>query len=313
MNFQMKHFLILGACLAAAALQAQKYEASYSPVAPKMDGIVAKDPAWEKIPWTTERFRVFKTGVPAAVETRFKALYTDDALYLAFECMEPQMDKLKPEVNADEFWNFDVLEFFLFPRKGELMHLAVSSSGLTNQEMPGTVTKRTNFMTAWQGASKRLADRWTSEVCFPFYLLGLAPDVRPVELAFTVSRYATPSRQYSTWTYQKEALKSTEYYGRILFRPAPRERTAIIRRSLFSPHWLSLVGRWSTIRRDPSWKPILAENRETMLAIEKIYAVPVDYPKHSLELAELMAKIEKLAEKKAKAEERRMMKRFFEE
>ena len=34
---------------------------------------------------------------------------------------------------------------------------------------------------------------------------------------------------------------------------------------------------------------------------------------HSLELAELMAKIEKLAEKKAQTEERRMMKRFFEE
>ena len=310
----MKYLTItfLSLMLSLSAWAQQTHNVSYSPVIPKLDGNINDDPAWSRLAWSAQPFRVYKTGKPAVVNTRFKTLYTDDALYFAFECSEPHMDKLKSEVNGDEFWNFDMIELFIFPRKDELIHLAVSSGGLTGQEIPAAVSKRTKFMTAWRAAAKRNKTSWTCEFWVPFNLVGAVPDAKAVELPFTAVRHATPSNQYSTWTVQSN-LRSTDAYGRLVLQPAPKDKQAVIRRTLVTPHYLALTERWRAIRADRAWKSVLLENASLAAAIEKIYADPSNYAKNAFRLADLMEKVFQLAEKKERSEFSRMKKRFFEE
>ncbi len=300
-------------CVSSFAQTAWHYNVPYSEVYPKMDGNLADDPAWEKIPWSQESFKVFRTNTEAAVSTRFKALYTVDAIYLAFECMDPEMSKMKPENNPAEIWIYDILEIFVFPKKEELMHFAVSAGGLTSQEIPGAVSKRTKFRTAWQGVSRKYGDRWASEVCLPFFLLGVVPDVqKETKLAFTVSRYAPLRTQYSTWTPQNN-LKSTESYGNLVLQKAPVERQSAIEAARDTPHWISLVERWDNIRKDKSWRTILETNKEVVAEIDKLYADSENYAKNCSEFAKKLAEIEKYADQKVAAERVKFMRRFFEE
>ncbi len=287
---------IIGLLAACAAFAAPKeYPAGYSAIAPSMDGAIDGDPAWEGVAWS-DGFAKRVTAEKPVADTRFKALYTKDTVYIAAECMEPHMDKLKTEERYTEFWLYDVVELFIVPGKNEMIHLILSVYGSANEEIPGKVSVRTNHQTGWLGKSKRAADRWTAEICIPFFLLGVAPESAKLEIPFNLCRNSTPANEMSSWSFQQGSFKNLAAFGRLTLMPAPVEARGDLAESLRQPHWISLVKRWGIIRSDPAWKEIFKANPKEYEALERIYADPTTYASNATALASNLGLIEKQAQ-----------------
>lgn len=315
MKYTFCFILFLSAAFAFNLYAEPRYDVKYSSVPPVMDGDVDLDPVWKEYPWTTSQFVSFKKGDAAKVNTRFKAIYTDDAVYIAFECLESEVGRMTPEEREGEYWTFDCIELFLFPASGEMIHPMVTAGGGMHDEIPALVIKRTGNKAAWLAAAKKYSDRWTCEFCLPFYLIGKGPGLKEAyELPFNVSRYATPTKQYSTWSFQPAGLKDSGDFGRLVLMPvgdpAAAERVAS---ALKTPHYLSLAKFWKSIMTDAKWARILEKNKGMADEIEALYAAGATDTKKTAEFAAKLAKLEKIAEDSDSAELSRMKKRFFDE
>ena len=60
--------------------------ASFCSQYPVIDGKIDQDPAWTAAAWSSDAFFLHRKKAPPQLATRFKFLYTEDALYLAVEC-----------------------------------------------------------------------------------------------------------------------------------------------------------------------------------------------------------------------------------
>ena len=91
-----KAVLLLWGFLACFVLMGgpKTYQVSYSEKYPVPDGKILGDPAWESVKWE-EGFLLHRKNAAPKYPTRFKALYTNDALYVAVECYEEDVAKLK--------------------------------------------------------------------------------------------------------------------------------------------------------------------------------------------------------------------------
>lgn len=302
--------LFLATCTAFAAQK--EYQANYSALYPQVDGDIENDPAWKEVPWSDGFAKRVTDGKPVA-DTRFKALYTKDAVYFAAECMEPHMDKLKPEERYTEFWLYDVIELFVVPANNEMIHLIISVYGSVNEEIPGKVSVRTNHQAGWLGKSKRASDRWTTEICVPLFFLGVAPESSKLEIPFNLCRNSTPANEMSSWSFQQGSFKNQAAFGRLALMPAPPEVRSDLEKSLKQPHWISLIKRWEIIRKDPAWDPIFKANKAEYDALEKIFANPAEYASNAAALADNLGKIEKQSEIKEKNHRASVNKMFFDE
>ena len=133
------------------------HETSWSDRTPVLDGRIENDPAWEKIPWEPGGFFLHRKKLSPSNDTKFKSLYTADALYFAIQCSEKEMDKMLPVFNFGEFWKYDVLELFFQTGRNELIHLAVNPDGMSSDQIPGSVAKRTDFQIGWNCPSTSAA------------------------------------------------------------------------------------------------------------------------------------------------------------
>ena len=98
-----KTVLLLWLSLACFVLLAapKNYKADYSEKYPVLDGRIIGDPAWESVKWE-EGFLLHRKNAAPKYPTRFKALYTNDALYVAVECYEEDVAKLKKVYNFND-------------------------------------------------------------------------------------------------------------------------------------------------------------------------------------------------------------------
>lgn len=249
--------LVLPVAVCASAAP-KAYEASYSDLKPVLDGSIIDDAAWAKASWS-EPFAQRMTGKAPKSATRFKALYTDDALYVAAECVESEMDKIADEHNAIEYWKCDVVELFAIPHKEEMIHLVYSARNNANDEIPGATAKRTRDMIGWAAKSRMLADRWTVEFCIPLNLLGVDPSSADVRMPFNLCRNAAPKKELSSWSAQvgNGNFKDANTFGAIVLKATPVPAAAAVKAAAARPHAISLLRRWQSIRADPLWKPIL--------------------------------------------------------
>ncbi len=220
---------VVAAALAAglAAMGAPPaYRAGYAPVAPAVDGDLG-DACWKGAAWTVG-FTSREGGAPKR-GSRFKAVYANDALYVAVECMEPTPEKMADEHQAHEFWLCDVVEIFSCAAKNELLHLVCSARGNLNDEIEGRTTARTKGNVGWQARSKVLPDRWTCEFRIPFLLFGAVPADGEVAAPFNVCRNATTVNELSSWSYTR-SFKSTANYGTLTLERSPGELAEGLRR-----------------------------------------------------------------------------------
>lgn len=289
-----------------------EYSADCSALPPVLDGEIENDPAWKAVPWSSGFEKRGTAGTPVA-NTRFKALYTVDALYLAAECMEPQMDKIASEHNYIEFWLCDVVEVFLIPMKNEMIHLIYSARNNANEEIPGKTAIRTKYQTGWTAKSKMGKDRWCVEFCIPLFLLGVAPSAGEVSIPFNLCRNSTPEKELSSWSFQKGSFKSPLGFGILSLKKSPPSLAGKLNENLLRPHWLSLLKRWQTIRKDPSWQEILAANPEPVKILSQIEKTPSEYSAKAALFAENLALLERQSEQKEKLHKLQVKKLLFEE
>lgn len=311
----MKKILTLSLLFAAlfwtSAAEQRVYKASFSNDFPVLDGEVENDPAWRNVPWAEGTFWLHRKEAPPKNATRFKALYTDDAVYLAAECMEQDVSKLKKVYNFGEFWNYDTVEAFFLPREKELIQLIGNYEGMKQNLFDLEVSRRTGFKTGWVCAARLGKDRWVLELCVPFFLLGVAPVQKEISMPFNLCRNSVSANERSTWSFQSGVFKNVKDFGRLVLVKAPAGEEAAIRAALRRPHWSSLAERWQTIRKDPGWKEIFDRYPAEYAELEKLYADPENYPRNADRFHRVLSVIEKFSGEREAANKKRIVKRLF--
>lgn len=302
-------------CFLTVFLQAApiSYTAAFSKQKPLLDGRVDEDPAWQSVAWSNSDFFLHRQQKPPQLATRFKALYTDDALYLAVVCDETEIDKLKPVYNFGEFWNYDSIEAFFQPKSNELIQLISNYQGMKLDVIDETVSKRTDFKTGWSCAARLDNDRWLLEFCIPFYLLGVAPVERSVSMPFNLCRNSIVSNERSTWSFQSGAFKNVKDFGRLLLAKAPSSEAGTLAAALQRPHWDSLLERWMDIRKDPAWKDVFDQYPSEYAELEEKTTDAVSSPPLSERIHQLLSIMENAAKKQDELHHKRIMKRLFDE
>lgn len=309
-----KTVLLLWLSLACFVLLAapKNYKADYSEKYPVLDGRIIGDPAWESVQWE-EGFLLHRKNAAPQYPTRFKMLYTKDALYMAVECFEKDPAKLKKVYNFNEFWIYDTVEFFLMPAKDEIMQFIANYQSMTYESIPGNVAKRTSFRTGWKAVGRKGDKNWSVEFCIPFYLLGKVPASSDLKITGNICRNSVTTNERSTWSLQMKAFKDPAGFGNILLKKVPAKAKKDLEEALKKPHWLSLAERWKSIRKDPAWEEILEKFPAEKAALEKLIADEKNYPANSGKFYEKLSRIESYASKQEVRERKRIWKRFFEE
>ena len=272
MDFRNLMFVVL-AVLPAAALAAPKSATvAYSPTVPVVDGHIEDDPAWREVPWNGDFTILRKPDAPNCA-TRFKALYTADALYLAVECEEKNVGKMRFEERPVEFWLYDVTELFFEPMPGEVLHMIFSAHDSKNEQMPGATLVRTKGQTAWAAKSRIGTDRWTTEYLLPLALINVDPSAAGVTRPFNICRCSTPDGQFSTWNPTQQFASQTGF-GRLVFSPAPADAASRVAALARRPHPIALLAKWQSVRADPFWRETLAANPAVVAELETLAAKP---------------------------------------
>ena len=255
-----------------AASAPKEANVAYSSSVPVLDGDISGDPAWKHLPWCGDGFTILRKSDPPNCATRFKALYTADALYLAVECMEKNIDKMRLEERPVEYYNYDVTELFFEATPGEVIHFIFSARDSKNEQIDGKTLVRTKGQTAWAAKSKICADRWTTEYLVPLALLAVDPSRSSVAVPFNMCRHTTPDNQYSTWNPTK-GFASREGFGKLRFAPAPKEASETVAVLAKRPHPLALIAKWNAVCGDPFWRVTLESNGELAEKLGKMAAL----------------------------------------
>lgn len=186
--------LCLAACCSAAVAQGRAAVATKAPVAdrPLIDGKL-NDACWTKGAWQGELV-VLGSDRPASQPTRFCILCDEGSMYVAVECIEPDMDKLT-EVRGGGIFRGDSIELFFDINRDQesCYHLITNTLGLCEGSSKGREL-------VWRAAAQKEDGKWTSEIAIPFSSFEIGPDVGPI-WGFNLcrQRYAG-ARELSTWS-----------------------------------------------------------------------------------------------------------------
>ena len=284
----------------------------YQELYPVLDGRIQGDPAWEKVPWQEGFFLHRKESSPK-FGTKFKALYTKDAFYVAAECYEEDVSKLKKVYNFNEFWVYDTVELFLETNPGEVVQFIANYESMTYETIPGSLAKRVSFRTGWKAAGARGEKCWCVEFCIPFYLLGKVPSVSSVTFPGNLCRNSMTTNERSTWSFQKGAFRDPAGFGRFVLEKAPSSVKNELEEALKKPHWLSLAARWKSIRKDPAWAECIDRFPGEKAALEKLFSDEENLARNSSEIYKNLSRIEEYISKREERERKRIWKRLFDE
>jgi len=150
---------------------------------PVMDGIL-DDPIWRNA-GMIESFSLSNGDVPED-NTNVKILYTDDALYVGFTCMESNMDDLKAEYSGRDsyVWRDDSVEVFINP-DGHGLSLYQFAANVDEQVFDSRELRDDIADYEWNGdwevRTARHRDHWTAEFRIPFSSFGLSDSPRQEE------------------------------------------------------------------------------------------------------------------------------------
>jgi hypothetical protein len=286
------------------------YNVRYSAIAPELDGNL-NDAAWRNIPWCVESFSVHRKKIAPQNATRFKALYTNDALYLGIECMEKDIGKLKKVYNFGEFWNYDTVEVFFAPRDKELIQLISNYESMKQDNFQGGVGKRTGYKTGWLSAGKISKNSWCVEICVPFFLLGKAPITNDTVIKFNLCRTSISADERSTWSFQDGPFKKVKNFGRLNLVKVPASIADALKTSLSRPHWSSMYERWKVIRKDVVWQEIFSLHKAEYAELEKLFSDKKNFHQKADRFYHLLSTLEKFSAKRESQRKKEIMKRLF--
>lgn len=198
--------------------------------------------AWAQAEWQSDFVSASAAAAAAgepqrvAVQTRFKVLYDQDAVYVGIEADEPAIDKLKATYGGrdQDVYMDDCVEIFLDPA-GEgryYHHFAINSRGAWFDDYGadyGLV-----HVKLWdlplQVAARVDTDAkvWRVEVRIPLAGLQLRAEAGGTWLwNVTRERYAGGTQELSTWTPLKGNFHQPQLYGKLTGMPTDYSRFAV--------------------------------------------------------------------------------------
>lgn len=116
-----------------------------------------------------------QTGAPTTAYVCYDAL----ALYLVFECCEPQLDKLKCDVTErnGEVWKDDCVEIFVDPgiSRRSYCHFMLNAGNVQCSEKFIDGKRIDGWNAQWESRVLEGNGKWTAGIAIPFSALGLNP------------------------------------------------------------------------------------------------------------------------------------------
>ena len=211
MKYLLQIVIVFGLALNLYALE---YKAVFSETFPKLDGKIEDDPAWQNAAWA-DGFKVFSSDKDAKLKTRFKLIYTSNAVYIAVECRDPKIEQIK--TGAHEIWHDDNVEVFFSSDILNCKHFTLNAAGKKANEMitPAGKTDRKNIWN-WDAATKISSGKWCAEIMIPYNLFPEVPS-KSLRLYFNLGRTANSVNEISSWAFQKYSFHDVENFGKISF------------------------------------------------------------------------------------------------
>lgn len=129
------------------------------------------DAMWKGVP--RQSLKVLSTGAEPSIPTHFQMVATNDALYFAIRCDDPDMAKLNANASAKHddmsIWSGDAVELLLETQYASYYQIVISPTGAVTDldRIDG------NLDSLWssnvQVAAARDADGWSLEIKLPLY------------------------------------------------------------------------------------------------------------------------------------------------
>ncbi|MBM4079406.1 MAG: hypothetical protein FJ278_06875, partial [Planctomycetes bacterium] len=186
----------------------------------KLDGRL-DEPAWQQAV-TGSDMRVLGENTAALRATTFRALTTDDALYLGIHCEAPAgraMPKPKATDRDGPAFGDEAFELYFQPATpGPYYHLVANVTAVRYDGigMDGS------WNGEWEVRTSTVQDGWQAEVRVPFRTLGLSGKPKPGDTwRFNIARNDQVNRQYQTWAGLSAGFHEPESFGTLRFTDGP--------------------------------------------------------------------------------------------
>lgn len=215
-------------------------EVPRAPATPKiaMDGVLNEE-AWQSV--RAEPMALLGSGSAARVKTTFRARWTEECLYLAFDCEEPRAANLRTDAtqrNAPDIWKDSDVEIFLNPSgdRANYYHFTVNAKGVCAGALyhkNGAPPVESGWDGSLRAATQVGADRWTAEVAIPLKKVFPEGAREGVECVANFCRArnlqgvpAEENELYSWSPLPNRGFHQLDWFGRIRFVAAPPARPA---------------------------------------------------------------------------------------
>jgi len=185
--------------------------------APVIDGRL-DDACWHQAAQTTG-FVLNDSREAATEQTTVYVTYDSAHLYVAFECLESQMDEVRATVTERDgpIFKDDVVELFLDPNQDRFTYyqFAVNVRG-TRFDLRGDAAGTAPHWDApWNAATTRGSDRWWAEFAIPFSSLELHVGKTGDTWGINFAREQKPKGELSVWSYTGGAFGRPDRFGQL--------------------------------------------------------------------------------------------------
>lgn len=182
--------------------------------APVIDGKL-DDACWQQAPVETD-FTNYKTLKLAEEQTQVRVLYDDTHLYVAYECLEPNMADVVAFTRIDDRFmqGEDLVQLRLdtFHDRRCCYCFEMNTFGTRRDFRYGLFSIDTSWSCEWSGAVTTDTDRWYAEFCIPIAnLLFKAEDDAVWGANFR--RFEYGKQEISFWNYQNSRSYLPRGYG----------------------------------------------------------------------------------------------------
>ena len=243
---------------------------------PKLDGRL-DDACWRTAPILTDFGRIHEGEGPIRKQTFIQIVYDDEALYMAWRALEPEVDKMNlrrmPTGRDAPVWKNDCVEFYLRPAlnkpaRYQLLANPVGArfdSWITGAPRHDKADRQWGLDTTWDCKARIGKTSWVIEVRLPFKDFDLKPAPGRA-FAMNLCRFTwTPNRafrEFSAWAHATFEQKDYRYWGFFVFDDASVDKMAVVRR--LAPDFAKRVVSWPTDkglvlldRGKRGWRPYL--------------------------------------------------------
>ncbi len=173
--------------------------------APQIDGLL-NDAAWEQVEWAGGDFRQVNPdkGKPASVQTKFKILYDEKNLYVAFRCYDPEPDKIVKRMSRRDGFDGDWVEINIdsYYDKRTAFSFTSSVSGVKGDEYVSNNGEDWDpgWDPIWYLKTSIDEEGWVAEVRIPLSQLRFT-DKPDLTWGVQVQRLYFRNQERSQWQY----------------------------------------------------------------------------------------------------------------